>query len=87
MEKEGADSLLFQIIQNERGFLLLTAMIFLFFITNLMMAASVAYESHYRTYDALKIAAIDQTKIVLSSVENESEKDNMDNSENLDEIE
>ncbi|MFJ8262117.1 hypothetical protein ACIQ4I_09205 [Rummeliibacillus sp. NPDC094406] len=65
-----------RILKNEQGFMLLTAMIFLFFVTNLMMAASFAYDSHYRAYDALRIAAIDQTKLVLNSIQEESEKSN-----------
>ncbi|HWI48193.1 MAG TPA: hypothetical protein VNU45_08245 [Rummeliibacillus sp.] len=65
-----------RILKNEQGFMLLTAMIFLFFVTNLMMAASLAYDSHYRAYDALQIAAIDQTKLVLNSIQGESENTN-----------
>ncbi len=76
MEKKGVENLLFQILKNERGFLLLTAMIFLFFVTNLMIAASTAYDAHYRAYDALRIAAIDQTKLVLESIQVESAETN-----------
>lgn len=61
--------------KNEKGFLLLTAMIFLFFCTNILMAAGVAYDSHYRAYNALKIAAIDQTKVVLNSIGKEEENE------------
>ncbi|WP_170061405.1 hypothetical protein [Rummeliibacillus pycnus] len=56
--------------------MLLTAMIFLFFVTNLMIAASTAYDAHYRAYDALRIAAIDQTKLVLESIQVESAETN-----------
>jgi len=47
-------------------------MIFLFFVTNLMIAASTAYDSYYRAYDDLRIAAIDQTKLVLETIQVES---------------
>lgn len=81
-EREGVESLLFQIIRDEKGFLLLTAMIFLFFITHMMIASSAAYDSHYRAYDALKIAAVDQTKMVLNSIEEDREDVNMEDLEN-----
>lgn len=71
MVKRGVGYLLFRTLNNENGFLLLTAMIFLFFVTNLMIAASLAYDSHYRAYEALKIAAIDETKIILNSIQKE----------------
>ncbi|MGX9135249.1 hypothetical protein ACWV26_12885 [Rummeliibacillus sp. JY-2-4R] len=64
---------MYRMFRNEEGFLLLTALIFLFFVTNLLLSASTSYESHYRAYDALKIAAIDQTKIVLNSIQLENE--------------
>lgn len=70
----GAECLLSRMLRNEKGFLLLTAMIFLFFVTNMMIAASIAYDSHYRAYDALRIAAIDQTKVVLTSIQEEKTK-------------
>ena len=63
---------MFRILKNDQGFLLLTAMIFLFFVTNLMIAASTAYDSYYRAYDDLRIAAIDQTKLVLETIQVES---------------
>ncbi|MGG0658598.1 hypothetical protein [Rummeliibacillus pycnus] len=62
---------MFRILKNEKGFLLLTAMILLFFVTNLMMTASSAYDSRYRAYDALKIAGIQETKNVLNSIQKE----------------
>lgn len=70
----GAGCLLSRMLRNEKGFLLLTAMIFLFFVTNMMIAASIAYDSRYRAYDALRIAAIDQTKFVLNSIQEEKAK-------------
>lgn len=74
----GAGCLLSRMLQNEKGFLLLTAMIFLFFMTNMMIAASIAYDSRYRAYDALQIAAIDQTKFVLTSIQEEKTKNDED---------
>ncbi len=71
MAQKGVESILSQISKNERGFLLLTAMIFLAFCTNILLTAGVAYDSRYRAYNALKIAAIDQTKEVLYSMEKE----------------
>ncbi|MCM3316230.1 hypothetical protein M3603_06020 [Rummeliibacillus stabekisii] len=66
-EVKGEENLLSR-IRNEQGFLLLTAMIFLFFITNMMLAVAASYESHYRSYDELKIAYLNQTKSILLSL-------------------
>ncbi len=77
MGMKGVGGILYRIFRNEKGFLLLTAMIFLFFVTNLLLSASEAYESHYRAYNAMKIAAIDQTKSVLNSIQLENK--NSDN--------
>ena len=71
MAQKGVESILLQILKNDRGILLLTAMIFLAFCTNILLTAGVAYDSHYRAYNALKIAAIDQTKEVLYSIDQE----------------